>query len=106
MPVSRNTLWDVICRSASSFVEVGHAGKTLFLPVSLTNLRKRRFAAGALTGELPVLVLPLDGRLDQMGSNAMRVLLAAWNGHDMLPKWLRKRSVCETSSSPPRKRNA
>ena len=64
MPVSRNTLWDVICRSASSFVEVGHAGKTLYLPVCLTNLRKRRFAAGALTGELPVLVLPLDGRLE------------------------------------------
>ena len=54
LPESRNKLWDMLCRSASTFVETGPKGEVLYLPISLTNSRKRRFAAGALKGPFPV----------------------------------------------------
>ena len=47
LPETRNKLWEVLCRSASSFVETGPKGEVLYLPMSLTNPRKRRFNAGA-----------------------------------------------------------
>ena len=60
LPVSRNILWDTLTSSASNFVELGPQGEILYLPISLTNSRKRRFAAGALKGPFPVEVQPLD----------------------------------------------
>ena len=60
LPVSRDRLWDVMCKSASTFVSQGPKGVSLYLPLSLTNSRKRRFAAGALEGPFPVTVDPLD----------------------------------------------
>ena len=60
LPVSRDKLWDVLCKSASTFVSQGPKGESLYLPLSLTNSRKRRFAAGAREGPFPVTVDPLD----------------------------------------------
>ena len=60
LPVSRDRLWDVLCKSASKFVSQGPKGESLYLPLSLTNSHKRRFAAGALEGPFPVTVDPLD----------------------------------------------
>ena len=60
LPVSRNFLWDTLTSSASNFVELGPQGEILYLPISLTNSRKRRFAAGELKGPFPVEVQPLD----------------------------------------------
>ena len=54
LPVSRNFLWDTLTSSASNFVELGPHREILYLPISLTNSRKRRFAAGALKGPFPV----------------------------------------------------
>ena len=39
---------------------MGPPGEIHYIPVSLTNSRKRRFAAGALKGQLPVTVPQLD----------------------------------------------
>ena len=60
LPVSRNFLWDTLTSSASNFVDLGPQGEILYLPILLTNSRKRRFAAGALKGPFPVEVQPLD----------------------------------------------
>ena len=60
LPVSRDRLWEVLCKSASTFVKQGPRGESLYLPMSLTNARKRRFTAGALEGPFPVTIDPLD----------------------------------------------
>ena len=60
LPVSRDKLWDILCKSASTFVSQGPKGESLYLPLSLTNSRKCRFSAGALEGPFPVTVDALD----------------------------------------------
>ena len=60
LTVSRNLLWDSLTSSASNFVDMGPQGENLYLPVLLTNLRKRRFGARALKGPFPIEVQPLD----------------------------------------------
>ena len=50
---SRNKLWEVLCTSASDFLEKGPTNAVHYLPLSLTNPRKCRFAAGALVGNFP-----------------------------------------------------
>ena len=46
LPDSRNALWEVLCTSASDYLEKGPTSAVHYLPLSLTNPRKRRFAAG------------------------------------------------------------
>ena len=65
LPETRNKLWEVLCRSASSFVETGPKGEVLYLPMSLTNPRKRRFNAGSLEGPFPVKIYPLDETMER-----------------------------------------
>ena len=43
---------------------MGPPGESHYLPVSLTNSCKRRFAAGALKGQLPVIVPQLDSETE------------------------------------------
>ena len=57
---SRNALWEVLCTSASDYLEKGPTSTVHYLPLSLTNPRKRRFAAGALVGNFPAEIMPLD----------------------------------------------
>ena len=57
---SRNMLWEVLCTSASDYLEKGPTSTVHYLPLSLTNPRKRRFAAGALVGNFPAEIMPLD----------------------------------------------
>ena len=57
---SRNGLWEVLCTSASDYLEKGPTSAVHYLPLSLTNPRKRRFAAGSLVGNFPAEILPLD----------------------------------------------
>ena len=64
LPETRNKLWEVLCRRASSFVETGPKGEVLYLPLSLTNPRKRRFNAGALEGPFPVKIHLLDQAME------------------------------------------
>ena len=60
LPSSRNIFWESLCSSSSSFVDMGPPGEIHYIPVSLTNSHKRRFAAGALKGQLLVTVPQLD----------------------------------------------
>ena len=55
LPGSRNIFWESLCSSSSSFMEMGPPGEIHYnyIPVSLTNSRKLRFAAGTLTGQCP-----------------------------------------------------
>ena len=57
---SRNLLWETLCSSASDYLEKGPTCAVHYLPLSLTNPRKRRFSAGPLVGNFPVEILPLD----------------------------------------------
>ena len=57
---SRNLLWEVLCTSASDYLERGPTSTVHYLPLSLTNPRKCRFSAGPLMGNFPVEILPLD----------------------------------------------
>ena len=61
LPERRNPLWEVLCTSASDYLEKGLTSAVHYLPLSLTNPRKRRVAAGSLVGNFPVEILPLDG---------------------------------------------
>ena len=61
LPDSRNALWEVLCTSASDYLEKGPTSAVHYLLLSLTNPRKRRFAAGSLAGNFPAEILPLDG---------------------------------------------
>ena len=61
LPDSRNALWEVLCTSASDYLEKGPTSAVHYLPLLLTNPRKRRFAAGSLVGNFPAEILPLDG---------------------------------------------
>ena len=60
LPDSRNALWEVLCTSASNYLEKGPTSAVHYLPLTLTNPRKRRFAAGSLVGNFPAEILPLD----------------------------------------------
>ena len=57
LPDSRNALWEVLCTSASDYLEKGPTSAVHYLPLSLTNPRKRRFAAGSLVGNFPAEIL-------------------------------------------------
>ena len=57
---SRNMLWEVLCTSASNYLEKGPMNQVYYLPLSMTNLRKRRFSAEVLVGHFPVEILVLD----------------------------------------------
>ena len=65
LPETWNKLWEVLCSSASSFVETVPKGEVLYLPMSLTNPRKRRFNAGALEGPFPVKIRWLDEAIER-----------------------------------------
>ena len=60
LPDSRNALWEVLCTSASNYLEKGPTSAVHFLPLTLTNPRQRRFAARLLVGNFPPEILPLD----------------------------------------------
>ena len=57
---SRNLLWEVLCTSASDYLEKGPTSMVHYLLLSLTNPRKRRFSARLLMGNFPVEILLLD----------------------------------------------
>ena len=45
---SRNLLWEVLCTSASDYLEKGPTSTVHYLPLSLTNPHKHRFSTGPL----------------------------------------------------------
>ena len=57
-------LWEVLCTSASDYLEKGPTSQVIYLLLSMTNLRKRRFSARALVRHFPVQILLLESNAE------------------------------------------
>ena len=57
-------LCEVLCTSASDYLEKGPTSQVIYLLLSMTNLRKRRFSARALVRHFPVQILLLESNAE------------------------------------------
>ena len=62
----RADIWETLCSKASDFVGKSPPSRALYLPLSLTNPHKKRFAAGQLKGNFPVEIDALDSTTETL----------------------------------------